>query len=96
MKDSFWHQGMMAGHKNVYECTLTWNEDYTDDLKRFNVPTLIIHGEDDQIVPIDATAHAAAKIISNVTLKVYPGGPHGLPDTHKKQLTADLLAFLKM
>jgi non-heme chloroperoxidase len=95
MKDSFWLQGMQAGHKNAYECTATWTVDYTDDLKRFDVPTLIIHGEDDQIVPVDATARAAVKIIPGATLKIYPGAPHGLPDTHKDALNADLLAFLQ-
>ena len=94
-KDSFWFQGMRAGHKNAYECTFAWTLDYTDDLKRFDVPTLIIHGEDDQIVPVDATARVAARIIPGATLRVYPGAPHGLPDTHKQELSADLLAFVR-
>jgi len=69
--------------------------DFTDDLKKIDVPVLIVHGDDDQIVPIGASAHAAVKLVKNATLKVYPGAPHGLPTTHKDQLNADLLAFLK-
>jgi non-heme chloroperoxidase len=69
--------------------------DFTGDLKKFDVPTLIIHGDDDQIVPIGAAALAAAKLVKNVTLKIYPGAPHGLTDTHKEQLNNDLLSFLK-
>ena len=66
-----------------------------DDLKKFDVPTLIIHGDDDQIVPIGASAHASSTLVKNAILKAYPGGPHGLADTHKDQLNADLLAFLR-
>jgi pimeloyl-ACP methyl ester carboxylesterase len=68
---------------------------FTDDLEKFNVPTLIIHGDDDQIVPIGASAHVASTLVKNATLKVYPGGSHGLADTHKDQLNADLVAFLR-
>ena len=67
----------------------------TEDLMRFDVPTLIIHGDDDQIVPIGASAHASSKLVRNATLKVYLGGPHGLADTHKDEINADLLAFLR-
>jgi len=96
MIDSFWLQGMQSGHKNAYDCIKAFSEtDFTSDLKEFDVPTLILHGDDDQIVPIGAAALAGAKLVKNVTLKVYPGAPHGLADTHKDQLNADLLAFIK-
>jgi len=95
--DSFRHQGMHAGHKNTFDCIKAFSEtDFTEDLKKFDVPTLIIHGDDDQIVPIGAAAIASSKIVKNATLKVYPGAPHGLADTHKDKLNADLLAFLKI
>jgi non-heme chloroperoxidase len=94
--DSFWLQGMRAGHKNTFDCIKAFSEtDFTEDLKKFDVPTLIVHGDDDQIVPIGASALSAAKLVKNATLKVYAGAPHGLADTHKDQLNADLLAFLK-
>lgn len=93
--DWFWLQGMQAGHKNTFDCIKAFSEtDFTEDLKKFDVPTLIIHGDDDQIVPIGAAAIAAAKLVKNATLKIYPGAPHGLTDTHKNQLNADLLAFV--
>jgi non-heme chloroperoxidase len=96
MIDSFWRQGMMAGHKNTFDCIKAFSEtDFTEDLKKFNVPTLIIHGDDDQIVPIGAAALRSSKLVKNATLKIYPGAPHGLAETHKNQLNADLLAFLK-
>ncbi len=96
MIDSFWQQGMQAGHKNTYDCIKAFSEtDFTEDLKKFNVPTLVVHGDDDQIVPIDAAGRASARIVKNATLKVYPGAPHGLTDTHKDQLNADLLAFIR-
>jgi non-heme chloroperoxidase len=96
MIDSFWLQGMQAGHKNTFDCIKAFSEtDFTEDLKKFDVPTLIIHGDDDQIVPIEASAHLSAKLVRKSTMKVYPGGPHGLTETHKDQLNADLLAFLK-
>jgi non-heme chloroperoxidase len=92
--DSFWLQGMMAGHKNAFDCIKAFSEtDFTEDLKKFDVPTLIVHGDDDQIVPIGASALASAKLVKNATLKVYSGAPHGITDTHKDQLNADLLAF---
>ena len=94
--DAFWLQGMQAGHKNAYDCIKAFSEtDFTDDLKRFDVPTLIVHGDDDQIVPIGAAAHSSAKLVKQHTLKVYAKAPHGLADTHKTQLNDDLLAFLK-
>jgi non-heme chloroperoxidase len=86
---------MQAGHKNTFDCIKAFSEtDFTEDLKRFDVPTLIIHGDDDQIVPIGAAALNSAKLVKNAVLKIYPGAPHGLADTHKDQLNADLLAFL--
>ena len=96
MIDSFWRQGMQAGHKNTFDCIKAFSEtDFTEDLKKFDVPTLIIHGDDDQIVPIGAAALSSAKLVKNATLKIYPGAPHGLADTHKNQLNADLLSFLR-
>ncbi len=96
MIDSFWLQGMQAGHKNTFDCIKAFSEtDFTEDLEKFDVPTLIIHGDDDQIVPIEASAHRSAKLVGNATLKVYPGAPHGLTYTYKDQLNTDLLAFLK-
>jgi len=96
MIDSFWLQGMQAGHKNTFDCIKAFSEtDFTEDLKKFNVPTLIIHGDDDQIVPIGAAALLSSKLVKNATLKIYPGGPHGLAYTHKEELNVDLLAFLK-
>lgn len=94
--DWFWLQGMQAGHKNTFDCIKAFSEtDFTEDIKKFDVPTLIIHGDDDQIVPIGAAGIAAAKLVKNATLKIYPGAPHGLTDTHKERLNADLLSFLK-
>ncbi|MDZ7594667.1 MAG: alpha/beta hydrolase [Thiobacillus sp.] len=97
MIDSFWLQGMQAGHKNTFDCIKAFSEtDFTEDLKKFDVPTLIIHGDDDQIVPIGAAALSSARLVKNATLKVYPGAPHGLADTHKDQLNADLLEFIRL
>jgi non-heme chloroperoxidase len=96
LRDSFWLQGMIAGYNAVFECVKAFSEtDLTEDLKKFDVPTLIIHGDDDQIVPIDDAAKLSVKIIPGATLKIYPGAPHGLPSTLKDQLNADLLAFIK-
>ena len=87
---------MQGGLKNQLDCIRAFSEtDFSQDLKKFDVPTLIIHGDDDQIVPIGVSAQASSKIVKNATLKVYSGGTHGLADTHKDQLNADLLAFLK-
>src|SRR5207248_8365778 len=96
LRDSFWLQGMLAGHKAVYDCIKAFSEtDLTEDLKRFDVPTLIIHGDDDQIVPIGASALLSSKIVKGATLKIYPGAPHGLPATLKDQVNAELVAFFK-
>ena len=96
MIDRFWLQGMQAGHKNTFDCIKAFSEtDFTDDLKKFDVPTLIIHGDDDQIVPIGAAALASSKLVKDSTLKIYKGAPHGLTETHKEKLNADLLSFLK-
>jgi non-heme chloroperoxidase len=96
MIDSFWLQGMQAGHKNTFDCIKAFSEtDLTEDLKKFDVPTLVVHGDDDQIVPIAASAQLSAKLVKNATLKVYKGAPHGLADTHKSQLNEDLLAFAR-
>jgi len=96
VRDAFWFRGMQGGLKNQLDCITAFSEtDFTEDLGRFDVPTLIIHGDDDQIVPIGASAHASLKLVKNATLKVYPGGSHGLGDTHKDQLNADLAAFLR-
>ena len=94
--DSFWRQGMQSGHKSALDCIKAFSEtDFTMDLQKFDVPTLILHGDDDQIVPIDAAARSSARLVAGSTLKVYHGAPHGITDTHKDQLNADLLAFLK-
>jgi non-heme chloroperoxidase len=92
--DAFWLQGMQAGAKNTFDCIKAFSEtDFTDDLKMFDVPTLIVHGDDDQIVPIGAAALRSVKLVNNAILKIYGGAPHGLAYTHKDQLNADLLAF---
>jgi non-heme chloroperoxidase len=97
VRDSFWLQGMQAGFKGVFDCIKAFSEtDQTEDLRKMTVPTLFIHGDDDQIVPIVASAQAAVKIAPKAQLKVYPGAPHGLCTTHKDQVNADLLAFLKV
>ena len=96
VRDAFWFQGMHGGLKNQFDCIKAFSEtDFTEDLKQFNIPTLIIHGDDDQIVPIGASGQASVKLIKNAVLKVYPGGSHGLADTHTDELNKDLLAFLK-
>lgn len=96
MIDSFWLQGMQSGHKNAYDCIAVFSEtDLTEDLAKFDVPTLIVHGDDDQIVPITASALLSSKLVKGATLKVYAGAPHGLADTHKAALNEDLLAFLR-
>lgn len=93
---SWWTQGMQSGHKNAYDCIKAFSEtDFTADLAKFDVPTLIIHGDDDQIVPIKAAALRSATLIKGAQLKIYPGGGHSLGDTAKEQLNQDLLAFLQ-
>ena len=94
IRDAFWLWCMQVGLPASYEGIKAFSEtDFTPDLKRFDVPTLIVHGEDDQNVPIATTARIAAKLIKNATLKIYPGAPHGLTVTHKNKFNEDLLAF---
>lgn len=96
MIDSFWLQGMMGGHKNTFDSIKAFSEtDFTEDLKKFDRPTLIVHGDDDQVVPIDASGRASKRLVPHAELKVYPGGPHGITDTHKAQLSQDMLNFLR-
>ncbi len=96
MIQSFWVQGMQAGSKNTYDSIAAFSAtDFRDDLKKIDVPALVIHGDDDQIVPIDASGKASAKLIRGAQLLVYPGAPHGLADTHKDRLNQDLLDFLR-
>lgn len=95
-RTSFWLQGMMGGLKPEFDCIKAFSEtDFTEDLKKFTVPTLIIHGDDDQIVPINDSALLSAALIKGSTLKVYPGSPHGLCSTEKDKVNADLLAFIQ-
>jgi non-heme chloroperoxidase len=94
LRDSFWLQGMMCGHKAAYDCIKAFSEtDFTEDLKKIDVPTLILHGDDDQIVPIADSALLSAKLVKNATLKVVPGAPHGMCSTHKQQINQELLTF---
>ncbi len=96
LRDFFWLQGMLAGHKAVFDCIKAFSEtDFTEDLKKFDVPTLILHGDDDQIVPIGAAALLSSKIVKGAILKVYPGAPHGMVSTLKDQINAELFAFLR-
>ena len=96
VRDTFWAQGMQCGIKSAYDCIKQFSEvDFTEDLKKIDVPVLVVHGSDDQIVPIDAAGKASAKIIKNAKLVIYEGAPHGLPTTHKDKLNADLLEFLQ-
>jgi len=96
LRDSFWMQGMICGLNAAYDCIKAFSEtDLTEDLKKFDVPTLILHGDDDQIVPIGDSAMLSSKIIKGATLKVIPGGPHGMCSTLKDQINAELLAFIQ-
>lgn len=96
LRDSFWLQGMMGSLKGQLDCIKVFSEtDLTEDLRRFDVPTLIIHGDDDQIVPIGASALSSAKLVKGARLEIYESAPHGLPSTHKERLSADLLSFLE-
>jgi non-heme chloroperoxidase len=96
LRDSFWLQGMLGGVKGLYDCIKQFSEtDFTADLRKINVPTLIIHGDDDQIVPIADSSMLSAKLVKGANLKIYPGAPHGLCSTHKNQVNEDLLAFIK-
>ena len=95
LRDFFWMQGMLAGHKAVFDCIKAFSEtDLTEDLKKFDVPTLILHGDDDQIVPIGASALLSSKIVKGATLKIYPGAPHGMCSTLKDRVNEELLAFI--
>lgn len=93
--DLWWHQGMLGGHKNTYDCIAAFSEDFRGDVKKFDRPTLIIHGSDDQIVPIAISAPVVATMLPSAQLKIYEGAPHGLGFTHRDRLDADLLGFLK-
>jgi non-heme chloroperoxidase len=93
--DEFWREAMAGSILAQYQTVQQFEVDYTEDLKKFNVPTLILHGDDDQLVPIDVAGRVSAKIIKNSTLKVYPGAPHGMCTTDADKVNADLLAFLQ-
>src|SRR5262249_40694739 len=96
LRDSFGLQSMLCGFPGAFDCIKAFSEtDFTKDLKKFDVPTLILHGDDDQIVPIGASALLSSKIVKGATLKVYPGLPHGMCSTNKDQINEDLLAFIK-
>ena len=96
LRDSFWLQGMQCGFKAAYDCIKAFSEtDFTEDLQKFDVPTLILHGDDDQIVPIGDSALLSAKLVKGATLKIIPGAPHGMCSTLKDQINAELLAFLQ-
>jgi non-heme chloroperoxidase len=96
IREHWWFQGMMGGMKAHYDCIKAFSEtDFTEDLKKFDVPTFVMHGDDDQIVPIAAAGLMSAKIVKGATLKVYPGYPHGMPATNADQINGDLLAFIE-
>ena len=96
LRDAFWLWSMQVGLKAAFDCIKAFSEtDLTEDLKKFDIPTLIIHGDDDQVVPIGDSALLSSKIVKGAILKIYPGAPHGLTSTHKEQFNADLLTFLK-
>jgi non-heme chloroperoxidase len=96
LRDSFWLQGMLCGHKAAYDCIKAFSEtDFTEDLKKFDVPTLILHGDDDQIVPIGAAAMQSSKLVKGAILKIIPGAPHGMASTLKDQINAEFLAFFE-
>jgi non-heme chloroperoxidase len=96
VRDNWWRQGMMGGIKAQYDCIKAFSEtDFTEDLKRIDVPTLVMHGEDDQIVPFADAGPLSAKLLKNATTKFYPGFPHGMPTTNAEQINADILEFIK-
>ena len=96
IREHFWLQGMLGSIKGLYDCIHEFSEiDYTEDLKKMTIPTLIVQGDDDQIVPIDASGKRSVEIAPKAKLKIYEGAPHGLPITHQDQLNADLLAFIR-
>ncbi|HEY9126007.1 MAG TPA: alpha/beta hydrolase, partial [Acidobacteriaceae bacterium] len=96
VRDSFWLQGMLGGRKGLYDCIKAFSEtDFTEDLKKIDIPVLVLHGDDDQIVPYQDAGVLTAKLVSNATLKIYAGYPHGMCTTHADEINADLLAFLQ-
>ncbi len=96
LRDSFWLQGMLCGFKGAYDCIKAFSEsDFTEDLKKFDIPTLVLHGDDDQIVPIADSALLSAKLVRGATLKIIPAAPHGMCSTHKDKVNTELLAFFK-
>jgi len=96
IREGFWLQGMMAGFKGVFDCIKAFSEtDFTEDLRKIDVPTLIVHGDDDQVVPIDVGGRRSVKLVKGAVLKEYRGAPHGLAETHRDQLNADLADFCK-
>jgi non-heme chloroperoxidase len=96
VRESFWLQGMLCGHNAAYDCIKVFSEtDFNDDLRKFDMPTLVLHGDDDQIVPIGAAGMLSSKIVKGAVLKVYPGAPHGMCTTLKDEINEDLLAFLR-
>jgi non-heme chloroperoxidase len=96
LRESFWLQGMMGGIKPIYDCIEQFSEsDFTEDLKKIGIPVLVAHGDDDQIVPVEASAKLAVKLLAKGTLKIYPGGSHGIAQTHPELFNADLLDFIK-
>jgi len=96
IREHWWLQGMLGGVKAHYDCIKAFSEtDFTEDLKKIDIPVLVMHGDDDQIVPIVAAGPLSAKLLKNATLKVYPGFPHGMPTTNADQINADLLTFFK-
>jgi non-heme chloroperoxidase len=96
LQDAFWMWGMEVGLKAAFDCVRAFSEtDMTEDLEKIDIPTLVVHGDDDQIVPIGDSALLSSKIVKDAILKVYPGAPHGLTSTHKDQFNADLLSFLR-
>lgn len=95
-RENFWYQGMQSGVKGSYDCVKAFSEtDFNDDLKKIDVPTLVMHGDDDQIVPFPDAGALTAKIVKNAQLKVYPGFPHGMPITHADEINPDLLTFIR-
>ncbi len=96
VRENFWLQGMLGGVKGEYDCIKAFSEtDFTEDLKKIDIPTLIMQGDDDQIVPFPDSGALSAKLVKNAELKVYPGFPHGMPITHAEEINRDLLAFIK-
>jgi non-heme chloroperoxidase len=96
VREKFWLQGMLGGVKPHYDCIKAFSEtDFTEDLKKIDVPALVMHGDDDQIVPIGASANLSAKLLPRPTLKIYKGFPHGMATTNADVINADLLAFIK-